>query len=81
MGISKRYKRRWRRQIINDILCLAKGIGFYPGDLRWESDPIRGVFEKDYYISSVKDKSDRDLKHEEPLIDRRDAKSSIDSAH
>lgn len=81
MGISTSYQRRWRRGIVNDILYLAKVIGFYPGDLRWGSDPIRSMFEKDYCISSVKDKSDRDLKPEEHLIDRRDAKSSIDSAH
>lgn len=81
MGISTSYQRRWRRGIVNDILYLAKVIGFYPGDLRWGSDPIRNMFEKDYCISSVKDKSDRDLKPEEHLIDRRDAKSSIDSAH
>ena len=59
----------------------CKGIGFYPGDLRWKSDPIRGMFEKDYYVSSMKDGSDRDLKHEEPLIDTEDAKSRKDSAH
>lgn len=59
----------------------CKGIGFYPGDLRWESDPIRGMFEKDYYVSSMKDGSDGDLKHEEPLIDTKDAKSRKDSAH
>jgi hypothetical protein len=59
----------------------CKGIGFYPGDLRWGSDPIRGMFEKDYYVSSMKDGSDRDLKHEEPLIDTKDATSRKDSAH
>lgn len=52
-------------------MYFAKVIGFYPGDLRWGSDPIRSMFEKDYCISSVKDKSDRDLKPEEHLIDRR----------
>lgn len=62
-------------------MYLAKVIAFYPGDLRWGSDPIRSMFEKDYYMSSMKDRSDRDLKQEEHLIDRRDAKSSIGSAH
>lgn len=56
---------------------LLKLLDFYPGDLRWGSDPIRSMFEKDYCIGSVKDRSDRDLKQEEHLIDRRDAKSSI----
>lgn len=81
MGISKSYQSRGRKGIVNNILDLAKVIGFYPGDLRWGSDPIRSMFEKDYCIGSMKDRSDRDLKQEEHLIDRRDAKSSIDSAH
>lgn len=81
MGITKSYPSRGRKGIVNNILDLAKVIGFYPGDLRWGSDPIRSMFEKDYCIGSMKDRSDRDLKQEEHLIDRRDAKSSIDSAH
>lgn len=45
----------------------CKGIGFYLGI--WDEWPYQGMFEKDYYVSSMKDGSDRDLKHEEPLID------------
>lgn len=72
MGIS-RYERRWREQIINDIFYLAKVIEFYPGDFRWRSDPTRSMFEKDSCINSMKDRSDRDLKQDEHLIDKRDA--------
>lgn len=75
MGISKRYKRRWRRQIINGILCLTKNkvVGFYPENLRW------GSFEKDDCLSSVKDRSDGSEARR--TFNSRDAKGSIDSAH
>lgn len=40
-------------------------------------DPIRCMSEKDSSTSSVKDSSDRDLKHNEHLIGRRDARRNI----
>lgn len=43
-------------------------------------DPIRCVPEKDACTSSMNDSSDRDLKCNEHLIGRRDAKSNIDRA-
>ena len=40
-------------------------------------DPIRCMSEKDSSTSSVKDSSDRDLKHDERLIGRSDARRNI----
>lgn len=61
MGKSKRYERRWRRQIINGILYFTEVIGLCPGDFRLSGDLLISSFEKDSCISSVKDGSDRDL--------------------
>lgn len=56
-------------------MCLAKNkvVGFYPGNLRWES------FEKDNCLSNEKDRSDGSEARR--TFNSRNAKGSIDSAH
>lgn len=54
------------------LKVLASSWGFGMG-----GDPIRCMSEKDCYTSSVKGSSDRDLKPDEHLIGRIDAKRNI----